>query len=109
MIYLFLYYHRHFTWCHYCRSYWFPLYFIFTVTSLGINLRVFSGFLCSCVSIDTSLGAALVGLPGLFFVYSPLELVPVVSVELWGINVLLVHTFGVVPFTPPTAAHYVCW
>ena len=75
---------------------------------IGDTLGGLPGFLCSSVSTGTSLGATLDGLPGLFDVFGPLELVPDVSVDFWGIDALLLHGLVMVPFTPHTAVYYEC-
>ena len=68
VIYNFLCYHRHFTWCHPWRS----SRFTFSLCSIGTSLRItpggLPGFLRSGVSIGTSIGTTLGGLPG-FLVY----------------------------------------
>ena len=75
MIYLFLCYHRLFTWIHPWRS---------------------SRFTFSCVYIGTPLGDTLGGILGfLFCVFIPVY-DSFVSFLLWGIDVLLVRSLGLV-------------
>ena len=48
----------------------------------------------------------------LFLVPVPLDLVSIVAVGLWGINVLLVHLLDLVQLPPLAsldAVHYACW
>ena len=63
----------------------------------------------SCISIGISLGTNLGGIPSLFNIFAPLELVPGVAVVFCGTDVLLVHLLGLVCLQPPAAVQYFYW
>ena len=69
MVYFFLCYHRHFTWCYPWRSSRLLFSYISMVTSIGVNLVVLPGFICYGVSTGTSRGATFGGLPGIIFLW----------------------------------------
>ena len=78
-------------------------------TSLGATLVGIPGILCYCVSTGTSLGTTPGGLPGDIFLFEPLELVPGVAASFWYIYELLLRALVVVPYSPHTSVHYACW